>query len=70
MTIKLGKRELIEPHPGDKRYIKRDKLGRFASSVDESKSLSRDDRIKAKHTAKPGYGDRGDEHRKRPRTKK
>ncbi len=70
MAIKTGKRELIEPHPGDKRYMKRDKLGRFKSSVDVSKSLSHDDRIEAKHTTKPGYGDRGDELRKRPRTKK
>jgi hypothetical protein len=70
MAIRLGKRELIEPRPGDKRYVKRDKRGRFASSVDGSKSLSRDDRIKAKHTTKPGYGDRGDEHRKRTSTKK
>jgi hypothetical protein len=63
MAIETGKRELIEPHPGDKRYVKRDKQGRFKSSVDVSKSLSQDDRKQAKHTAKPGRGDRGDEHR-------
>ncbi len=69
MAIKTGKRELIEPHPGDKRYVRRDKQGRFKSSVDVSKSLSQDDRKQAKHTAKPGYGDRGDE-RKPSKTKK
>lgn len=61
----IKKRELIEPTPGDKRYVYRDKEGRFEKVVDLNKSLSVDDRIKAKHAAKRGQGDRGDEHRKR-----
>jgi hypothetical protein len=54
-----GKRELIAPK-GDKRYVKRDANGRFKESDDQSKSLSRDRKTKAKTKVKPGYGDRGD----------
>ena len=46
---KLSPRELIEPHPGDKRYIRRDEKGRIATSVDLNRSLSADDRRKAKN---------------------
>lgn len=56
-----NKRELIEPHPGDKRYVRRDDKGRFTDDqVDVSRSLGKDVR---QHTAKPnpgGQGDRGD----------
>jgi hypothetical protein len=65
---KLSPRELIEPHPGDKRYIRRDEKGRIATSVDLNRSLSADDRRKAKNVAKPGQGDRGDERRRRRST--
>ena len=61
---KLSPRELIEPHPGDKRYVRRDQKGQFATSVDVGRSLSADDRRKAKHVAKRGQGDRGDERRR------
>jgi hypothetical protein len=54
------KRELIEPHAGDKRYVRRDDEGRFKESDDVSRSLSQDVRRKASHSAKPGQGDRGD----------
>lgn len=54
------KRELIEPHPGDKRYVRRDDQGRFNESDDVSRSLSQDQRKKAKTVSKPGQGDRGD----------
>ncbi|MCU1245369.1 MAG: hypothetical protein JWN02_1279 [Acidobacteria bacterium] len=56
------KRELIEPHPGDKRYIRRDDQGRIKESDDLSRSLSQDDRKKATTAAKPGQGDKGDRH--------
>jgi len=56
----MSKREEIEPNPGDKRYVRRDGDGQFKSEVDEGRSLSADSRQKAKHTAKPGQGDRGD----------
>jgi hypothetical protein len=55
-----GKRELIEPHKGDKRYVRRDDEGRFKESVDVGRSLSQDVRKDAKHEAEPGQGDRGD----------
>jgi hypothetical protein len=53
-------RELIEPTRGDKRYVRRDSHGRFASSVDVGRSLARDSRTRAKTVAAPGQGDRGD----------
>lgn len=59
-----SKRELIEPHKGDKRYVRRDESGRFKESDEVGRSLSADRRRKAKTVAKPGQGDRGD--RKRP----
>ena len=55
-----GKRELIEPTPGDKRYVRRDAEGRFNEVVDVGRSLSADRKRKAKKAAKPGQGDRGD----------
>ena len=57
------KRELIEPKPGDKRYVRRDAKGRFDEVDDVSKSLSLDVRRKAKKTAKKGQGDKGDRKR-------
>lgn len=57
------KRELIEPHAGDKRYVRRDEMGRFNESDDVSRSLSQDVRKKAATVAKPGQGDRGDRKR-------
>ena len=55
-----SKRELIEPKPGDKRFVRRDDQGRFSESDDVGRSLSQDRKRKAKTTAKPGQGDRGD----------
>lgn len=55
-----GKRELIEPHKGDKRFVRRDDKGQFSESDDVGKSLAQDVRKKAKTIAKPGQGDRGD----------
>ncbi len=57
----MSKRELIEPHAGDKRYARRDDEGHFTGDqVDVGKSLAADQRQHAKHTAEPGEGDRGD----------
>jgi len=58
-----AKRELIEPHPGDKRYVRRDQKGRFDETDDVGRSLARDVRQKAKTVAKSGQGDRGDRRR-------
>jgi len=58
-------RELIEPHKGDKRYVRR-KKGRFTKSQDNvGRSLAADRRKKAKRTVKKGEGDRGDQKRKK-----
>ena len=54
------KRELIEPNPGDKRYVRRDAAGRFKESDNVSRSLSQDQRRSASSSAKSGQGDRGD----------
>ena len=56
----MTKRELIEPHEGDKRYIRRDDKGRIIESDDVSRSLAQDVRDEAKKTSKSGEGDRGD----------
>jgi len=58
------KRELIEPTPGDKRYVRRDSKGQFKDVVDVGKSLAADRRSNAKKTVKPGQGDKGDVKRK------
>ena len=55
-----GKRELIEPNAGDKRYTRRDKAGRFTEQEDVGRSLAQDRKRQAKTTSKPGQGDRGD----------
>jgi len=55
-----GKRELIEPTRGDKRYVRRDARGRFAEVEDVGRSLSQDRKREAKTKSKPGHGDRGD----------
>jgi len=53
-------RELIEPHKGDKRYVRR-KGGKFTTrQTDVGRSLAADRRSKAKRVVKKGDGDRGD----------
>ena len=60
-----GKRELIEPNKGDKRYIRRDEEGKFTTEQDDvGRSLSQDRRQKAKTNVPPGQGDRGDQERR------
>lgn len=55
----MAKRELIAPK-GDKRYVRRDRKGRFGETDDVSGSFSQDVRRRAKTKAKRGEGDRGD----------
>ena len=60
----MAKRTVIQPHPGDKRYVRRDKNGQFSDKqVGVGKSLSADRRSKAKTVAPKGQGDRGDQKR-------
>lgn len=57
----MTKRELIEPHDGDKRYVCRDAEGRFTDSQDDvGRSLSQDMKREAKTKVPKGQGDRGD----------
>jgi len=58
------KRELIEPHDGDKRYVRRDDEGQLTDDqVDVGRSLSADRRAHAKTVADQGQGDKGDQKR-------
>lgn len=59
----MSKRELIEPTPGDKRYVRRDEESKFKEVDDVGRSLSQDVRKSAKTTVKTGQGDRGDQKR-------
>ena len=55
------KRELIESHKGDERYVRRDRKPRFTSKqVDVGRSLAADRRSRSETVAKPRQGDRGD----------
>ncbi len=55
-----AKRTLIEPHAGDKRYIRRTPDGQIKESDDVTKSLSQDVRNHATTVSKSGQGDKGD----------
>ena len=56
----MSQRELIEPHKGDKRYVRRDENGRFTESDDVSRSLSQDVRKHASTKKPRNQGDKGD----------
>lgn len=59
------KRELIEPHTGDKRYARRDVKGQFTEDqVAAGKSLAADRRTKSKTIVPKGQGDRGDQKKR------
>jgi hypothetical protein len=60
------KRELIDTGR-DKRFVRRDPQGKFHESDDVGRSLSQDRRKKAKTSAKPGQGDKGDRKRQNSR---
>lgn len=55
-----SKREVLEPHKGDKRYVRRKADGTFGKTVDMGKSLSSDKRTTAKTKVPKGQGDKGD----------
>ena len=65
-----AKRELIAPN-GEKRYVRRDRHGRFTTDqVEVGRSLAEDRRHHAKRIAPRGEGDRGDRRRPSDRTPK
>jgi hypothetical protein len=54
-------RELIEPHKGDRRYVRRDEQGRFTvDQVEVGRSQAADNRQHSMTVPKRGQGDRGD----------
>ena len=55
-----SRRTLIEPHKGDKRYLRRNTKGQFKSEVNVGRSLAADKRRRAKTKAPKGQRDRGD----------
>jgi hypothetical protein len=57
---KTSKRTVIEPHKGDRRYVRRNKQGEFKKQVDVGRSLAADKRRTARTKVKKGQGDRGD----------
>jgi hypothetical protein len=59
-----GKRTVVEPHKGDKRYVRRDDQGEFSKEVDLGGSLAEDRLHKAKTKVEAGQGNRGDQKRK------
>jgi len=63
-TKSSGKRSLIEPN-GGKRYVRRTAQGQFIESDDVGKSLSHNVKKSAKTKVKPGYGDKGDQPKKK-----
>ena len=57
----VQKRELLEPHKGDKRFVRRDENGKFTKDqTDVGKSLSQDVKQAAKTQVAGGQGDKGD----------
>jgi len=69
-TKSSGKRTLIEPKSGDKRYVRRNAQGQFSESDDVGKSLSQDVKKSAKTKVMPGYGDKGDQPKRKAASKK
>jgi len=64
-----GKRELIENAAGDF-YAKRDQEGQFSEMDERGRSLAADRRKPAKTKVASGYGDQGDQQRKKAGSKK
>jgi len=57
---KTSKRTVVEPHKGNKRYVRRNKQGEFKKQVSVGRSLAVDRRRTAKTKVSKGQGDRGD----------
>ena len=62
--VNTKKRELINTGT-DKRYVRRNEKGQFKESDDVSRSLSKDIKQSAKRTVKAGYGDKGDQKKRK-----
>ena len=62
--VNTKKRELINTGT-DKRYVRRNTKGQFVESDDVGRSLRKDIKQSAKRTVKAGYGDKGDQKRRK-----
>jgi len=62
--VNTKKRELINTGT-DKRYVRRNEKGQFKESDDVGRSLSKDIKQHAKKVVKAGYGDKGDQKRRK-----
>ena len=56
----MSQRELVEPHPGDKRFQRRKKDGTFGESDDVSSSLRGDVKQHSSREKPRNEGDKGD----------
>ena len=59
-SSKTSKRTIIEPHKGDRRFVRRNKKGEFKKEVNVGRSHAADLKRTAKSKLKKGQGDRGD----------
>ena len=57
----MSKREVSEPHKGDKRYARRDAQGQFKKPGQCRTLAGADRRSKSKTVAPKGQGDRGNQ---------
>ena len=53
---KRSKRTIVEPHKGNRRYVRRNKTGQFKKEVNVGRSLAADRRRKAKTRVPKGHG--------------
>jgi hypothetical protein len=56
----MSQRELVEPHPGDKRFQRRKEDGTFGESDDAARSLGRDVQQHSSTKKPRNEGDKGD----------
>ena len=63
---RTAQRELIDTGT-DKRFVRRDRKGKFNESDDVGRSLSQDRKRKAKTVVNSGQGDKGDQKRRSSR---
>jgi hypothetical protein len=55
-----SRREVIEPHKGDERYVRHKEGAKFGKTVDVGRSLSAGQRRTAKKKVPKGHGERRD----------
>ena len=56
----MSQRELVEPHPGDKRFQRRKEDGTFGESDDAGRAIGQDVKQHSSHKKPRNEGDKGD----------